>query len=60
MNKKIISGLVGIIVGGAWLANNYKHFEEQGFVAVGMPAIISILGIVYLFQGIKNNKQAGN
>ena len=37
MNRKKTSGLVGIIVGGVWLVNNFKHFEEQGIVAIGMP-----------------------
>ena len=53
MNKKSISGLIGIVVGGALLVNNFKHFEEQGFVAIGMPLIITVLGIVYLIKGMK-------
>ena len=51
ISKKKISGLLGIIVGGAWLASNFQHFDEQGFVAIGMPAIILVLGIVYFIKG---------
>ncbi len=53
MSKKSLSGLLGIIVGGAWLAMNFKHFEEQGFVAIGMPLIITVLGVVFLIAGMK-------
>ena len=55
MNRKKISGLLGIIVGGAWLANNYKHFDEQGFVAIGMPLLILVAGIVYFVLGTKSS-----
>lgn len=53
MSRKSISGLIGIIVGGAWLVNNWKHFDEQGFVAIGMPLIILALGVVYFVIGMK-------
>ena len=53
MNKKSISGLIGIIIGGAWLVNNFKYFEEQGFVAIGMPLIITIAGVIYFIKGMK-------
>ena len=53
MNKKSVSGLLGIVVGGAWLANNYKHFDEQGFVAIGMPLLILAAGVIYFFIGMK-------
>ncbi|MDJ0793078.1 MAG: hypothetical protein QNI98_02455 [Woeseiaceae bacterium] len=55
MNKKKASGLVGIIVGGIWLANNYKHFDEQGFVAIGMPLLILVAGVVYFVSGTKSS-----
>jgi len=55
MNKKMISGLIGIAVGGVWLVNNFKHFEAQGFVAIGMPSIITVIGIIYFIRGMKNN-----
>ncbi|MFC5491404.1 hypothetical protein [Dokdonella soli] len=51
MSKKSMSGLLGIIVGGGWLAMNFKHFGEQGFVAIGMPLIILALGVVYFVRG---------
>jgi hypothetical protein len=51
MSKKSLSGLLGIIVGGIWLAMNFKHYGEQGFVAIGMPLIILILGIIYFIRG---------
>ncbi len=54
MNKKVISGLVGIVVGGAWLANNYKYFDEQGFTAIGMPAFITVVGIILLISGLSD------
>ena len=54
MNRKKISGLVGIVVGGVWLASNFKHFDEQGFVAIGMPLVILVAGIAYFFSGMKS------
>ncbi|MCP4153713.1 MAG: hypothetical protein GY757_38665 [bacterium] len=54
MNKRVISGLVGVVVGGAWLANNYKYFEEQGFGAIGMPVLITVVGLIYLIGGLKS------
>lgn len=53
MNKKTISGLIGLIVGGAWLMNNLKHFDEQGFVAIGMPFLIAAAGAIYLVMGLR-------
>lgn len=55
MNKKTISGLIGLIVGGAWLMNNLKHFDEQGFVAIGMPFLIAAAGAIYLVMGLKGS-----
>lgn len=51
MNRKRASGLVGIVVGGLWLANNVRYFHDQGFVAIGLPLIILVLGLVYFFAG---------
>jgi len=51
MSKAKISGLIGIVVGGAWCANNYQYVDEQGIMAIGMPAILLILGIVYFIKG---------
>ncbi len=48
---KRLSGLIGMIVGGAWLAVNFKHFETQGFVAIGMPLVILVVGAVFFFKG---------
>ncbi|MDH3747699.1 MAG: hypothetical protein OER97_05790 [Gammaproteobacteria bacterium] len=53
MNKKTLSGLIGLVVGGAWLAYNLQYFDEQGFVAIGMPLLITAAGAIYLFLGIK-------
>jgi len=53
MNRNIIGGLLGLIVGGVWLANNYQYFDEQGFVAIGMPLILMVAGLVYLVLGMK-------
>ena len=55
MNKKKTGGLVGIVIGGIWLANNFQHFGEQGFVAIGMPLIILAVGIVYFISGMKSS-----
>jgi len=55
MNKKSVSGLIGVVVGGAWLANNYKYFDEQGFVAIGMPLLILTAGVIYLLLGMKSS-----
>ena len=53
MNRKSISGLIGIAVGGFLLFKNYQYFDEQGFVAIGMPLIILICGVIYLYKGLK-------
>ena len=55
MNRGSIAGLVGIVIGGAWLANNYKYFDEQGFVAIGMPLLILAAGIVYFVLGRRSS-----
>lgn len=48
-NKKT-SGLIGMVVGGAWLLWNLQYFSQQGFVAIGMPLIIAALGAWYFFK----------
>ncbi len=55
MNKKKASGLVGIVVGGIWLASNFRHFDEQGFVAIGMPLLILAAGVAYFISGTKSS-----
>ena len=55
MNKKKASGLVGIVIGGIWLANNFRHFDEQGFVAIGMPLLILGAGIAYFVSGMRSS-----
>jgi hypothetical protein len=51
MSRKRISGLIGIVVGGAWFAYNLQYFSQQGFVAIALPLIILALGLVYFFGG---------
>lgn len=51
MGRKKTSGLIGMIVGGAWFLVNVQHFSEQGFVAIGMPLLIAGLGAYYFFRG---------
>jgi hypothetical protein len=51
MNRKRVSGLIGIIVGGAWLAYSAQYYGQQGFVAIGLPLLIFVLGLVYFFTG---------
>jgi hypothetical protein len=55
MWRKKTSGLIGMVVGGSWLLMNFKHFAEQGFVAIGMPLIILVIGLVYFIQGSKDS-----
>ncbi len=55
MNRKKTSGLVGIAVGGIWLASNFKHFDDQGFVAIGMPLLILAAGVAYFISGMKSS-----
>jgi hypothetical protein len=50
MWSKKTSGLIGMIVGALWFVANVRHFSEQGFVAIGMPIIIFVLGVVYFFK----------
>jgi hypothetical protein len=47
---KKLSGFLGMMVGGAWLLANFKHFEAQGFVAIGMPLVILILGGIFFLK----------
>jgi len=49
MYGRRVSGLIGIVVGGAWLAWNMQYFKTQGFVAIGLPLLILVLGIFYFF-----------
>lgn len=51
MNRKQVSGLIGMIVGGGWLLLNLRHFAEQGWVAIGMPLIITVLAVIYFVSG---------
>lgn len=51
MSRKQVSGLLGVVAGGVWLASNYRHFEEQGFVAIAMPLVLIALGVIYLIAG---------
>lgn len=52
INKKW-SGLLGIVVGGIWFVHNLQHFSEQGFVAIGMPLLIAVVGVIYFIRGQK-------
>jgi hypothetical protein len=56
MNKNTISGLVGLVVGSGWLANNFKYFDEQGYIAIVMPAVIAVLGLIFLVSGLTASK----
>ncbi|HKE48641.1 MAG TPA: hypothetical protein VKB52_11300 [Rhodanobacteraceae bacterium] len=51
MNRKRISGIIGIVVGGAWLVHGLQYYSQQGFVAIGLPLLIFVLGLVYFFTG---------
>lgn len=45
-NKKT-SGVIGMVVGGLWFISNLRYFNEQGFVAIGLPLVIFVLGFIY-------------
>ena len=53
MNRKAIGGMVGVIVGGAWLFASLPHFQEQGIVAIGMPLLIVGVGASQLVRGLR-------
>lgn len=43
-------------VGGIWFLANLRHFGEQGFVAIAMPMLIFVLGLVYYRKGSAENE----
>jgi hypothetical protein len=51
VNGKQKSGLLGMVVGGVWLLVNLRHVPTQGFVAIGMPLLIAVAGVVYFIKG---------
>lgn len=51
MWSKKTSGIIGMIVGGVWFLVNVRHVSDQGFVAVGLPIIIFIFGLIYFRKG---------
>ena len=53
MNRKTRAGIAGMAVGGLWLLANLRHVQTQGFVAIGMPLIILVLGGIYFTLGRK-------
>lgn len=53
MNRKTQAGIAGMAVGGLWLLANLRHVQAQGFVAIGMPLIILVLGGIYFALGRK-------
>jgi len=53
MRGGAISGILGMIVGGVWFAVNFRHVSSEGFVAIGMPSIIFVLGLIYFIRGRK-------
>lgn len=59
MNGKTSSGLLGIVVGGVWLMNNHKYYDEQGFAAIGMPIVLIVAGVIYLVLGLKGSGTDG-
>ncbi len=53
INRKTVQGVMGVAFGGFWLIKNFQHFDQQGFVAIGMPLILLGLGAFYLVKGLK-------
>jgi hypothetical protein len=47
MWSKKTSGLIGIVLGSILFLANVRHFDEQGFVAIGMPILLIVFGIYY-------------
>lgn len=57
MWSKKTSGMIGMIVGGVWFLVNVRHVSDQGFVAIGLPVIIFVLGLVYFRRGLADSEQ---
>ena len=53
MSSRKISGVIGMVVGALWFANNVQHFDRQGYVAVGMPVFLFALGVYYFRKNEK-------
>lgn len=51
MNRRRISGLVGMVVGGIWLLVNLRHVKDQGLVAIGLPLVFIALGVWHWVRG---------
>ena len=51
MWSKKTSGVIGMAIGSIWFLANVRHFSDQGFVAIGMPIIIFVLGLIYFRKG---------
>jgi uncharacterized membrane protein YccC len=47
MRSKKISGVIGMVLGAVWFAMNMQHFDQQGYVAVGMPVFLFALGVYF-------------
>jgi len=52
MHKKW-SGLLGMVIGGIWFVHNLQYFDAQGFVAIAMPLLITVVGVIYFIKGQK-------
>ena len=55
MSGRKLFGIIGMVVGAAWFSVNVRHFNEDGFVAIAMPLIIFILGLVYFLRARKQS-----
>lgn len=51
MNKRRMTGMVAMVVGGLWLLMNLRHVQSQGLVAVGMPLVFIALGVWHWRRG---------
>jgi len=56
LNRKTIIGLVGTIAGGIWLADTWDGFAQEGVIAVGVPAIVTLLGLNTLVKGLRGER----
>jgi hypothetical protein len=47
MSSKKIIGVIVMLVGALWFANTMQNFDQQGYIAVGMPMFLFALGVYY-------------
>ncbi len=51
VSRKAQAGLLGMAVGGHWMPAKLRDVKAQGFVAIGIPLVILVLGGIYFALG---------